>query len=92
MLLCIFLLLKKELLEKKNPYEINPTESYTAGYSYEDTDYKSKKTSFFEPGGPSYNKLNHPVNTGNKEQKKLNKTALFVKPSHYKSSYVCCIG
>ena len=84
---CLCRSLKEQLLEKKDPYEVYPTENYARGNSYEDTYDQSDKTALLCEGAPSYNKLGDPVNTGNDEKQKLHETALFVKPSHFIASF-----
>ena len=61
-------LLKEELTEQKNPYEVQPTENYTRGDSYEDAYNKSQQTALLVPGRPSYSNFYKPVNYGDEQK------------------------
>jgi hypothetical protein len=76
-------LLKAKLLKEKYPNEIKPTENETAAYSNDDANDETNKTALLKESGPSYNELGYPVYKGDDEKKKLYKTALLIKPSHY---------
>ena len=76
-------LLKAELLEEKHPNEVKPTENESTTDSNDDANDETDKTAKFKEGRPSYYKLGDPVNTGDEKKKKLYKTALLIKPSHY---------
>ena len=75
-------LLKEESSEKKNPNKVKPTENETTTNGSDDSHYKADDVTGLEEGAPSNNNLSNPVNNGNDEKKKLNKTALLIKPSH----------
>ena len=74
---------KAELLEKKDPNKVNPSECNARRNGYKDADDEAKKSALLCEGAPSYNDLGNPVYNGDEKEEELNQTALFVKPSHY---------
>jgi hypothetical protein len=78
----LFLLLQAELFEQQYPHKIDPTKDDTAGDRDQNADDQTEQTALLHPGGPSDDDLSYPVDNRDDQQKELNQTALFVKPSH----------
>jgi hypothetical protein len=75
-------LLQEELTKEQHPEKIQITEDDTSGEGGDQAHHKTEQTALLVPSGPSYNNLSYPVNKGDDEEQKLNKTILLIEPSH----------